>query len=61
MDAAADERVREPSRSCHVTRVDARVQRDELREWMELEAAPGEVAVDDAVGVVDVRLAAGGE
>jgi hypothetical protein len=33
-----------------------RVERAEVREWMELEAASREVAIDEAFGVGDVGL-----
>ena len=56
VDAARDQRVREALRAGRVVRGDARVERAEVRQRMELEAASGEVAVDEAVVVGDVRL-----
>ena len=54
--AACDQRVGESLRACGVVRRDARVERAEVCEGVELEAASGEVAVDEAVGVGDVGL-----
>ena len=56
VDATRDERVRQALRASDVACRDARVERAEVRERMELEAASREVAVDDAVCVGDVGL-----